>query len=216
MQAPENPYLAARLEWNERYHGFVRAKSNWQMIALVARVVNAMLGLGILWQASQSRVTPYVVEVDELGQTLVIGPAEKASNTDPRLVRYQLAELIRKVRSIVADGAAEKQLLDSAYAHASGAATRFLNDHYKEHNPFLRMQERTVSVEVTSVLPLPASDSWQLQWTETHRGLDGAVLALERWQALLAVEIRPGNTPEQIEQNPLGLYVTDIQWTKQL
>lgn len=216
MQAPENPYLAARLEWNERYHGFVRAKRNWQMIALVALVVNAMLGLGILWQASQSRVTPYVVEVDELGQTLVIGPAEKASNTDPRLVRYQLAELIRKVRSIVADGAAEKQLLDSAYAHASGAATRFLNDHYKEHNPFLRMQERTVSVEVTSVLPLPASDSWQLQWTETHRGLDGAVLALERWQALLAVEIRPGNTPEQIEQNPLGLYVTDIQWTKQL
>lgn len=216
MQAPENPYLAARLEWNERYHGFVRAKRNWQVIALVALVVNAMLGLGILWQASQSRVTPYVVEVDELGQTLVIGPAEKARNTDPRLVRYQLAELIRKVRSIVGDGAAEKQLLDSAYAHASGAATRFLNDHYKEHNPFLRMQERTVSVEVTSVLPLPASNSWQLQWTETHRGLDGAVLARERWQALLAVEIRPGNTPEQIEQNPLGLYVTDIQWTKQL
>ena len=216
MQAPENPYLAARLEWNERYHGFVRAKRNWQVIALVALVVNAMLGLGILWQASQSRVTPYVVEVDELGQTLVIGPAAKTHNTDPRLVRYQLAELIRKVRSIVADGAAEKQLLDSAYAHASGAATRFLNDHYKEHNPFLRMQERTVSVEVTSVLPLPASDSWQLQWTETHRGLDGAVLARERWQALLAVEIRPGNTPEQIEQNPLGLYVTDIQWTKQL
>lgn len=216
MQAPENPYLAARLEWNERYHGFVRAKRNWQVIALVALVVNAMLGLGILWQASQSRVTPYVVEVDELGQTLVIGPAETVRNTDPRLVRYQLAELIRKLRSIVADGAAEKQLLDSAYAHASGAATRFLNDHYKEHNPFLRMQERTVSVEVTSVMPLPASDSWQLQWTETHRGLDGAVLALERWQALLAVEIRPGNTPEQIEQNPLGLYVTDIQWTKQL
>ena len=216
MQAPENPYLAARLEWNERYHGFVRAKRNWQVIALVALVVNAMLGLGILWQASQSRVAPYVVEVDELGQTLVIGPAEKARNTDPRLVRYELAELIRKVRSIVADGAAEKQLLDSAYAHASGAATRFLNDHYKEHNPFLLMQERTVSVEVTSVLPLPASDSWQLQWMETHRGLDGAVLARERWQALLAVEIRPGNKPEQIEQNPLGLYVTDIQWTKQL
>jgi type IV secretory pathway TrbF-like protein len=216
MRAPENPYLAARFEWNERYHGFLRAKRNWQLIAVVALVVNAMLGLGILWLASQSRVTPYVVEVDELAQTLVVGPAEKARNTDPRLVRHQLAEFIRKVRAIVADGAAEKQILDSAYAHASGAAMQFLNDHFKEHNPFLRMQERTVSVEVTSVLPLPASDSWQLQWTETHRRLDGAVLVRERWQALLAVEIRPGDTPEQIEQNPLGLYVTDIQWTKQL
>lgn len=216
MQAPENPYLAARLEWNERYHGFVRAKRNWQVIALVALVVNAMLGLGILWQASQSRVTPYVIEVDELAQTLVIGPAEKARTADPRLVRYQVAEFIRKVRSIVADGAAEKQILDSAYAHASGAAMQFLNDHFQEHNPFLRMQDRTVSVDVTSVLPLPASDSWQIQWTETHRGLDGAVLVRERWQALVSVEVRPSNTPEQIEQNPLGLYVTNIQWTKQL
>ncbi|MCZ7618390.1 MAG: conjugal transfer protein TrbF [Myxococcota bacterium] len=216
MHAPENPYLAARLEWNERYHGFVRAKRNWQVIALVALIVNAMLGLGILWQASQSRVTPYVIEVDELAQTLVIGPAEKARTADPRLVRYQVAEFIRKVRSIVADGAAEKQILDSAYAHASGAAMQFLNDHFQEHNPFLRMQERTVSVEVTSVLPLPTSDSWQIQWTETHRGLDGAVLVRERWQALVSVEVRPSNTPEQIEQNPLGLYVTNIQWTKQL
>jgi type IV secretion system protein VirB5 len=178
--------------------------------------VNAALGLGILWQASQSRVTPYVVEVNELGQTLVIGPAEKGRSADPRLVRYQVAEFIRKVRSIVADGAAEKQLLDAAYAHASGAATRFLNDHFKVENPFLRMQERTVSVEVTSVLRLPASDSWQIQWTETHRGLDGAVLVRERWQAILTVAIRPGDRPDEIERNPLGLYVTDIQWTKQL
>jgi type IV secretion system protein VirB5 len=216
MRAPENPYLAARLEWNERYHGFIRAKRNWQIIALVALLVNAALGVGILWQASQSRVTPYVVEVDELGQTLVVGPAEKAGPADPRLVRYQIVEFIRKVRSIVADGAAEKQLLDGAYAHAAGAATRFLNDHFQTSNPFLRMQERTVSVEVTSVLQLPASKSWQLQWTETHRGLDGAVLVRERWQAIAAVEIRPGQTPEEVERNPLGLYVTDIQWTKQL
>jgi len=67
MPPSENPYLAARLEWNERYHGFIRAKRNWQIVAVVALVVNAVLGLGILWQASQSRVTPYVGEVDELG-----------------------------------------------------------------------------------------------------------------------------------------------------
>lgn len=216
MRAPENPYLAGRLEWNERYHGFLRAKRNWQIIAVVALVVNAVLGLGILWLSSQSRVTPYVVEIDELGQTLVVGPAERARAADPRLVRYQVADFIRKTRSIVADGAAEKQFLDAAYAHATGAATRFLNDHFKIHNPFLRMRKRTVSVEVTSVLSLPATESWQVQWTEKHLGLDGAVITRERWQAVLTVEIRPGDTAEAIEQNPLGFYVTDIQWTKQL
>lgn len=216
MQAPENPYLAARLEWNERYHGFLRAKRNWQVVAVAALGIDAALGAGILWLASQSRVTPYVVEVDALGQTLVVGPAEKAGPADPRLVRFQVAEFIRKVRAVVADGAAEKDLLDNAYAHTKGAATRFLNDHFKAENPFLRMQSRTVSVEVTSVLRLPASESWQVQWSETHRGLDGAVLVRERWQALLTLAVRPGERPEEIERNPLGLYVTDIQWTKQL
>jgi type IV secretory pathway TrbF-like protein len=42
------------------------------------------------------------------------------------------------------------------------------------------------------------------------------VLVRERWQAVLTAAIRPGNLPEEIERNPLGLYVTDIQWTKQL
>jgi hypothetical protein len=42
------------------------------------------------------------------------------------------------VRAVVADGAAEKELLDSAYAHTKGAATRFLNDHFKDENPFVR------------------------------------------------------------------------------
>ena len=68
--AVENPYLAARLEWNERYHGFIRAKRNWQITALAALLVNAALGIGILWQASQSKVTPYVIEVDQLGEAV--------------------------------------------------------------------------------------------------------------------------------------------------
>jgi type IV secretory pathway TrbF-like protein len=215
-RAPENPYLAARLEWNERYHGFVRGKRNWQIIALVALGVNASLGLGLLWLSAQSRVTPYVVEVDRLGQAVAIGPAEKAAPADVRLVRYELKEFIRKVRSVLADGAAEKQLLDSAYARARGAAVGFLNEHFKEKNPFLRVRERTVSVDVTSVLAMPGSDSWQLQWTETHRGLDGALLTRERWQAIVTVEMAPGRTPDEIENNPLGLYVTQIQWTQQL
>ena len=214
--AAENPYLAARLEWNERYHGFIRAKRNWQITALAALLVNAALGIGILWQASQSKVTPYVIEVDQLGEAITIGPAEKASTTDSRVIRYQLIDFIRNVRSIVADGAAEKQILESAYHYASGAATRVLNDYFHVHNPFARMKRRTVSVDVTSVLALPGSDSWQIQWAETHRGLDGATLAHERWQAILTVEIVPGKTQEEITKNPLGLYVTDIQCTKQL
>ena len=157
-----------------------------------------------------------MVGVDRLGQTLAIGPAERSRAADAALIRYQLIEFIRRSRSVISDGAAEKQLLESAYTQAGGAAVRFLNEHFQEQSPFVVMRERTVAVQVTSVLRLPASDSWQIQWIETHRGLDGAVLAAERWQALLRAEVRAPESPDELLRNPLGLYVTDIQWTQQL
>lgn len=215
-RVPDNPYLAARLEWNERYHGFVRAKRNWQIAALSLVAVNAGLVGAMTWLATQSRVVPYVVEVDRLAQTLAIGPAERSRASDAALIRYQLIEFIRRSRSVISDGAAEKQLLESAYTQAGGAAVRFLNEHFQEKSPFVVMRERTIAVQVTSVLRLPASDSWQIQWTETHRGLDGAVLAEQRWQAVLRAEVRPPESPDELLRNPLGLYVTDIQWTQQL
>ena len=215
-RAPENPYLAARLEWNERYHGFLRAKRNWQILAIVLVGVNAGLGGALAWAATQSRVVPYVVEVDRLRQALAIGPAERSRASDAALLRYQLIEFIRRTRSVVSDGAAEKQLLDAAYSQASGSAVQFLNEHFQVKSPFVVMRERTVSVQVTTVLQLPASDSWQIQWIETQRGLDGAVHKQERWQALLRAEVRAPESEEELLRNPLGFYVTDIQWTQQL
>ena len=31
---PDNPYLAARLEWNERYGGFVKAAKTWRIVGM--------------------------------------------------------------------------------------------------------------------------------------------------------------------------------------
>lgn len=208
-------FLRARLEWNDRFHGLARGKRNWQIVASALLLSNTVLVVALAWLSLQSRVTPFVVEVDRLGQAVAFGPAEKLRKTDERLIRYQLGIYVRDLRTVLADAEAQKELLTRAYAYTHGPAVAFLNEHFTEHNPFEIARRRRVSVEVRSILPL-SEDSWQIQWTEADRSADGRDGEHRAWQAVLGVEIDPPETTEAILVNPLGLYVTEINWTPTL
>ncbi len=71
---PDSPhsavYLAARREWNERYGDYIAQANNWRLIAIAALGVAAVAVAGNVWQSSQSRVQPFIVEVDKLGDAL--------------------------------------------------------------------------------------------------------------------------------------------------
>ena len=51
---------------------------------------------------------------------------------------------------------------------------------------------------------------------ETELAPAGRVLSETSWQAVLGVEILPPETTEVLLVNPLGLYVTEINWTQTL
>ena len=73
---PDNPhsavYVAARREWNERYGDYIAHANNWRLIAIAALGVAALAVAGNVWQSAQSRVQPFVVEVDRLGDALAV------------------------------------------------------------------------------------------------------------------------------------------------
>lgn len=214
--AGEGTSLArGRREWDDRYAGLAHGKRNWQLAALGLLVVDALLSAGFIHLAGQSRITPFVVEVDRLGQAVAFGPAEQLRKTDERLIRYQLNLFVRDVRSVFADAEVQKTVINRAYAHAKDGALGFLNDHFKKSNPFLQAAEGTVAVQVQSVLRLSPT-SWQVQWKETRVAPAGRVLSETSWQAVLGVEIVPPETTELLLVNPLGLYVTEINWTQTL
>ena len=213
---PEDPSLArGRREWADRYAGLSRGKRNWQLAAIGLLAVDGILSVGFIHLASQSRVSPFVVEVDRLGQAVAFGPAEQLRKTDERLIRYQLNLFIRDVRSVFSDSEVQKTVINRAYGHAKDGALGFLNDYFKRSNPFLREAEGTVAVQVQSVLRLSAS-SWQVQWRETQIAATGRVVSETAWQAILGVELTPPETTDVLLVNPLGLYVTEINWTQTL
>ncbi len=214
-QPLEAPYVAARREWNERYGSYVARARTWQMVALGSLGLSAVLGLSLVKVAGEAKVQPFVVEVDKLGQAVAVAPADTARMPDERIIRYQLAQYITDARSVTPDPIVQKRWLDEVYAVSSSATSQFLNDYYKAHDPFATAKNAMVSVEIQSALPL-SKTSWQIEWTETRRGLDGQTQGITRWQAVVNLATYTPTTPQAIVANPTGLVINQINWTQQL
>lgn len=114
-----------------------------------------------------------------------------------------------------ADPALQVRLIEDAYAFLDASAARWLNEYFAdpENNPRVLAREITRDVHITSVLSIPNSDAWKVQWTERERPHGGSTSESRAWEAYLTLKHDPPRTAEMIQANPLGLYVTGINWT---
>ena len=211
---PVTPYQRAGQLWDERI-GSARVQArNWRMMAFGCLSLAAGLGGGVLWQSLQSRVVPYVVEVDRLGEPRAVNEATASYNpTDPQIA-WHLARFIRDVRGISLDPVMMKQDWLEAYAFTTQRGSQFLGDYARSANPFARIGERTVTVQVTSVVR--ASDkSFQVKWNETAFER-GSVAGRANWTAILTIVTKTPANVEVLRKNPLGIYVDAVDWSREL
>ena len=202
-----------------------KGKRNWQLAFFGLLGVTGVLAFGLVTLATQSRITPYVVEVDRLGRAQAFGPAERLRATDQRVVTSQLAGFVRDIRTVLGEPASQADLVRRAYAFADQGAAAFLNQYFAApaNDPRTLGKEMTRLVEVTSVLPVPGPSSagegtptaWKVSWLETTlpRGAS-ATPTVAAWEGYFSTRVASPSTTERITANPLGLYVTSINWTQ--
>jgi len=215
--SPDNPYLAARLEWNERYGGFVRAANSWRLVAVISLVM-ALIGIGYaLFQSTQVKLVPYIVEVDRLGTPALAGFPEQIEYADPRVVRSMLGGFVAGFKSITPDAVVQKQYIDRTYAllRTTDPSTEKVNAWFRGANPFERARTVTVSIEINNVVAL-SNQSYQIDWTEFERDRQGKELATRRFRGIATVTLSPPLDEATIRLNPIGLYIRDFDWTAQL
>jgi type IV secretory pathway TrbF-like protein len=211
---PVTPYQRAAQVWDERI-GSARVQArNWRLMAFGGLVLSTGLSAGLLWQSMQSRVVPYVVAVDRLGEPRAIAPAERDYRpTDPQIAWF-LGRFVTDVRSISLDPVLMRRNWLSAYDFATQRGARFLSDYAREANPFGAVGTRTVSVQVTSIVR--ASDrSFQVKWTESEYER-GSPAGTTHWTAILTVVTRTPSRLDTLRRNPLGLYVDAIDWSQEI
>ncbi len=211
---PETPYQRAGQVWDERI-GSARAQArNWRLMAIGGMTLTTGLSAALVWQSMQSRVTPYVVEVDSLGQAQAVAPASAAYQpTDPQIAWF-LSRFVADIRSRSLDPVLMRANWLQAYDFASRRGALFLSEYARSANPFAGVGDKTTSVQVTSVVR--ASDtSFQVKWTESAYER-GSIASTSRWTAILTVAIRPPQSAEILRKNPLGLYVEAVDWSREL
>ena len=84
---PVTPYQRAGQVWDERI-GSARVQArNWRLIAFGGLALSTAMSGGLLWQSMQSRVVPYIVEVDALGEARAVARSRHLVEREVRCKR---------------------------------------------------------------------------------------------------------------------------------
>jgi type IV secretion system protein VirB5 len=211
---PVTPYQRAAQVWDERI-GSARVQArNWRLMSFLSLSLASGLAGSLVWQSTQSRIVPYVVEVDAQGAVRAVGPAAEAYKPTEAEVAWYLSRFITNVRSLSLDPVLVRQNWLQAYDFATERGATFLNAYAQANDPFKTVGERSVAVEIVSVVPVTAA-SYQVKWTE-QSFKNGSPAGTENWTAILTLVTDPPKTSEAVRKNPLGLYVDGIAWSREL
>ena len=211
---PETPFQRAGQLWDERI-GSARVQArNWRLMAFSCLGLSMAMAGGLLWQSLQSRVVPYVVAVDRLGEPRAINEAEADYKpTDPQIA-WALSRFIENVRGQSLDPVLMRKAWLQAYDFATRRGAAFLNDYARSSGALSAVGERTVSVQVTSVVRASPT-SFQVKWIESQYER-GNPAGSSHWTAILTLQEKPPRDAETLRKNPLGLYVDAIDWSREL
>ncbi len=211
---PVTPYQRAAQVWDDRI-GSARVQArNWRLAFFGCLALAGGLAGGLVWQSARGTITPWVVEVDRLGQVQAIAPADAGFRpTDPQIA-FHLSRFIEQVRSIPADPVVLRQDWLRAYDFTTERGARMLSGYARGNDPFASVGKVQIAVDVSSVIRA-SDDSFRVAWTE-RRYQDSALVETSRWSAILTTVVQPPRSAKALRRNPLGLFVDAINWSKEL
>jgi type IV secretion system protein VirB5 len=210
---PVTPYQKAAQVWDERIGSARVQAKNWRLMAFGSLLLSGGLAAALVWQSVRGTITPWVVEVDRLGQAQAVAPADsRFQPTDPQIA-FHLARFIEDVRGLPADGIVLRQNWLRAYDFTTDRGAAALNDFARTNDPFTNLGKLQISIEVTSVIRA-SPGSFRVAWIQ--RAYENSSLSVtERWTAILTVVIDAPRDAERLRKNPLGVYVNAINWSKE-
>ncbi len=214
---PNAIYMNARQEWNERYGDYIAREHQWKKACFLMGAITLIAVSALAYNSSQSKFVPYVVAVDKLGSAVGVQRADVAEKPDARIIRAQLAKWIEGARTVYQDAGANRVNIENTYSmlHRGDAAFAALNAYLEKHDPFKRAKSENVSVQINSVLPI-SNDTWQVQWTEEVQSTKGETLSTIPYTANLTIATSPPSEEAILLKNPMGVYVTNFNWSQRL
>jgi len=213
--APISPYHAARWARDRHVEELANKIRYLRGLALVLVGLCAIAVHGAITLARQSRIIPYIVEVDRLGRPLAYGRVENMPSPEERYLRGELMRFIDAIRTVLTDPVAQNRLIDRSYAFTRSSARTYVDAYFSApgNNPHLLSREMIRLVGVPSVQRVAGStNTWEVRWEEYEVPIRGGQATVRPWHGTLRTAIVPPQNDEELLVNALGLYVTDLSW----
>jgi type IV secretory pathway TrbF-like protein len=148
----ETPYQRAGQVWDERIGSARVQAKNWRLAFFGALAISGGLTAGLVWQSARGTITPWVVQIDRLGQAQAVAPAVADYRpTDPEIA-WHLARFIEDVRSVPSDPVVLRRNWLEAYNYVTDKGALALNDYARTDDPFVKVGRTQISVDVSSVI----------------------------------------------------------------
>lgn len=215
-----DPYLSARREWNERYGDYIASARNWRIAGFLSLLIAAAAVCGIIWFAEKPKMIPYVVEVDGKGEVSGVYAAGRSADprVDENVLRWQLSQWIKNLRSVSPDTLVQKDKITAVYALLSRsypAAQQTVSEWYQENSPIKRAADETVGVVISQILPV-SEQTWRIEWEEVKRARTGLLIDKTPMTGTVTVITGGEVTEKNLLLNPTGIYIKNVEWQQQL
>lgn len=212
------PYTAARAHWDDRLGSLVMNAKHWRLGFFGTLFACLSLTGGLIYAMTRSLVEPVVITVDKTtGITNVVGKASTQTYTPQQAeIAYFLGHLVRLLRTVPLDPVVVRAQWNEAYRFLRQSAAMKLNDWARQpDSPLSKVGQETVTLQLQSALPI-GTDAYELRWVQSAYQREGALLQSATWTATFTLEFERPATEEDIAVNPLGIYVRDFEWHRDL
>ena len=127
---------------------------------------------------------------------------------------HTLKNYINWLRSIPRDSLVIKENIKKVYAYSSDRATDYITSYFSSASPIAESENIFRRVSVYSAIPvIDKSDIYQVDWNEKDYSHSGTLKNERNYRGMFKIKRYKSENTGQQEQNPLGLYISDIEIT---
>ena len=210
-------FLNGRREWTDNQRVAAESLRLWQVMGVGSLLI---LVVSVGWTgylASSPKFVPYVVTIDRLGTPVAYAPAVRLDAPTEAVMAATLSGVIANLRQVFADGTAQRHVLQQTFGYLNGGdpATLFVEAFIEARAALYAEPDRTVTVHIETAHVI-GERTWQVQWREETYARDGLLTGTEDWRATatLYVAKRGPVSASDLLQNPLGLYLETLSWSR--
>jgi type IV secretion system protein VirB5 len=183
-------------------------------MALGCLALDAALFAAYVAERRGGHVAAYIVPINEYGRPGRIELLGKPYDPTVAEEGYFVADWIRAIRARPKDPVVLRENWLRAYDFTAPEALAQLDGYARSENIFKDVGSTATAVSVSSIIPR-SPQSFQVNWRETKT--DSALHETkENWTSLVTFTHRPPSTETELRKNPLGLFVTAFQLSREL